>query len=114
VDDEVGVRELHRGQDLGEELDPSPQVHPVLVAPDRDGTSVHVFHREVWQPVRADAGVVEARDVGMLEAGEDVPLTGEADGEVPSEPAHQGQLEGDLPGERAVVPLGEPHVRHAA
>ena len=101
-------------QHLQEQLRTRAPGPPVLGAPNRDGTSVDVLQRQIGLPVRADAGVEQARDVRMLEAGEDVPLAGEPDGEVPPEPAHQRQLERDLPGERAVVSLGEPHVRHAA
>ena len=78
-----------------------------------DGHAFHIFHCHERAAQIIDAGVVQSRDVGMLERRENVLLARHAFGES-ADPGDVRQLECDASFEGAVVAFGEPHTAHAA
>ena len=112
VNDQLGVRELHRFHRLHEQAQPLADAEQALVAAVDQLRAGDVLHREIRLAGFADAGVVQSRDVGMRERREDVALAQEAlDLHARS---GQRQLERDFALELAVAALGEPHAAHAA
>lgn len=75
--------------------------------------AVDVFHHEIRLTVRGVAAVEQARDIGMVEVGEDLPLAPHSIGRITGRDAAQ-QLDRDAPFERIVDALGEEHRAHAA
>jgi hypothetical protein len=47
---------------------------PVVIGVARDGNTFHIFHGEVRLAILGETAVQQARDVGVLEAGQDLPL----------------------------------------
>ena len=83
VDDEVLVGVLNRGADHAEEPEALPYLQPAPIAEHRDRLALDVLHDEVGKAVLGVAAVQQARDVGVVEAGEDLPfLTKSAENEV--------------------------------
>ena len=76
--DQPRVREGHRAQDVEEQLQLLAQVEPLGAAVLIRRGAVDVFEREIGPSAFVDAGVVEARDVRVLEAGEDLALARDA------------------------------------
>ena len=64
--------------------------------------------------IAADAGVVQARDVGMLERGEQVALARHAPRGLGHRPAHVRQFDGHAALEQTVDAFGHPHRAHTA
>ena len=112
MDDELGVRELHRFHRLHEQAKPLANAEQALVAAFDQLRTCDVFHREIRLTGFADTCVVQPRDVGMRERGQDVALAYEAL-DLHARPG-QRQLESYLALELAVAALGEPHAAHAA
>ena len=112
--DQARVRERHRAQDVEEQLQLLAQVEPLGAAVFVRRDAVDVFEREIGTPAFVDAGVVEARDVRMLEAGEDFALARDALLDAAIHQAEVRQLERHLALDRAVDALGQPHGRCAA
>ena len=107
----LAVRVLQRGEDLQEQLQASVDPQPSRIGPGGDVLARNPLHRQVRLPA-VDAGVVEPRDVRVLEPGEDVPLAGEALRHLAATRVQERKLQRDVPAERAVVPAGEPHLAH--
>nr|HET7858024.1 hypothetical protein [Caldimonas sp.] len=78
MQDEVGVGVLDGEQHLAEQTDAAVQVEATLVAPAGDRLAVDVLERQPRLPALADAGIVQLRDVGMVERREDVALAPES------------------------------------
>ncbi len=78
VDDEPRVRVPHGAQHLLEQGDALRGVQAMLVRVARDRQAGDPLHREIRATVRAHAGVVETRDLRMLEAGQQVAFVREA------------------------------------
>ena len=78
VDDQTLMRVTHRAADVAKEL--QPLTHPVaaLLAIAVERLAVDELHHEVRQPVVGRAAVDEPRDVGVLEAREDLALRAQA------------------------------------
>ena len=85
----------------------------MLAAVDIDRLAVDVLHCDVRTAVLIDPGVVEARDVRMLEQRTDVAFTRHALAEA-SGPRQPRQLQRNLPLEGAIGALGQPYAAHAA
>ena len=76
VNHQIGVRRFHTRAHLPEQLDARRQGELALAAEGRDGQAGYEFHREIGQPVPRPA-IQKARDIGMLQSGEDLPLVPE-------------------------------------
>ncbi len=109
--DQARVREGHRAQDVEEQLQLLAQVEPLGAAVLVRGDAVDVFEREIGTPVFVDAGVVEPRDVRVLEAGENLALARDALLDAAIHQAQVRQLERHLALDGAVDALGQPHGR---
>jgi hypothetical protein len=81
VDHQPGVRVLHGVQHLGEQGQALSQAQPAGITPGVDGLAVHTFHRQPGCAVVGHTGVVQARDVRVLQPRQDVLLTGETFGQ---------------------------------
>ena len=104
---EVLVGVLHRVADLAEECEATARCFSArAVAVGVDRCSVDVLHDVVRQAVVRDAAVEQARDVGMVEAGEDVSLAAEPLGEEADVAGVTHHLERDASLEGAVGALG--------
>ena len=84
------VRVRHRIGHLQEQAQALAQVAALAAAVFVDGDALDVLEREIGLSVGREAGVVEPRDVRMLEAREDVALARHALGEVGAEHAAVG------------------------
>ncbi len=78
------------------------------------GSPVDVLHGEVRPPVGGDAAVEEARDVGVLQPRENLPLAEEAAENLAAEWPAANELERDVLLELAVGAIGQEHPAHAA
>src|SRR5579862_6311812 len=74
---------------------------------------VYVFEREVRPSDRVHSGVVETRDVRMLETRQDVALAGEALLEVGSQVRQRWELQRHLAFEGAIGAPRQPYLCHA-
>ena len=74
MDDQALVSKLHRRADGTEQAKPLGNRKVFLVAIPGDGTALHVLHHEIGQSAVRGAAVEQARDVGVLESGEDLPF----------------------------------------
>jgi len=103
-----------RGADLQEQLQAlgHRQVQVPGVVGDR--LALHVVQGQVGLAVLADAGVEQAGDVGMAEAGQDLPLAVEALAQAGVAQAGAQQLQRDPALVEAVVADGQPDLAHAA
>ena len=72
--DEMAVGVGHGVADLKEESDPLPRVGAARRALLEQVPALDVLHGEIGTAVRRRAAVEEPGDVGMIEAGEDLPL----------------------------------------
>src|SRR5215468_504656 len=111
--DQTAMREVHRLRHLLEELHPGTHGKTVRGGEDVDGSAVDELHRQIWAPLGRDPGVVESRNVPVLERGKRVALLLETLGDS-SGPAIARQLEGNLALQRTVSAFGQPHSPHAA
>ena len=98
---------------LHEQAQPRRDAEPPLVAVAVDALPVHMFEREVGLAVGRDAGVVQARDVRVVERGQDLALARDARGQIAAERAER-QLQRDAALHQPIGALGEPHRAHAA
>jgi hypothetical protein len=78
VHDEALVRVLHRIADSKKELKARRDREPAPVAVGEQVLPVHILHYEVGEPFVGRPSVVEARDAGVLQSGQDLPLRAEA------------------------------------
>src|SRR6185312_12595265 len=108
----VGV--LDGGADLLEKEEALVDGQPVVVAILVDGQSLDQLHDEIGAAVVRAPAVVEARDVGMLEAGEDLPFGDEAVEGLGAGQAGAEDLDGDVPLVVLILPAGEIDGSHAA
>ena len=82
VDHQVLMGVLHRGADLAEEVDPGVESQAVLGRSTVEGHALDVLHDQVGPAVVGGAAVEEARDAGVVEGGQDLPLGAEPRREV--------------------------------
>ena len=78
VDDEVAVRVMHGIADAPEQGQARLHGQGVALAVLVDGHALDEIHHQVRLAAVGGAGVDQPGDVGVIEAGEDLPLTGEA------------------------------------
>jgi len=78
VDDLTLMRVLHRLEHLQEQPQPRADVESLRIAPVGEQLALHVLHRQVGQAQGVDAGVVQARNMRMLQARENVAFANEA------------------------------------
>ena len=114
MDDELRVREGHCAHDVDEQPHAFGRRRRAIPAPGVDRFAVDVFEREVRAPVAGPAGVVHLRDVRMVERCEHSALARHPFGQAAIGPFGSRQLQGNLPFERSVGPLGQPDRAHAA
>ncbi len=107
------MRVRNRTRDLHAQAQPVPHRQPAGLAPGVDGLAVDVLQRQVGAAALVDAGVVQTRDGGMLEARADLALAGHPLGQSGA-PRQPRQLDRDLALEAAVGAFGQPHAAHAA
>ena len=75
---QVPVRELHGEADAFEELQPLVDGETLPIAERGQRLTVHVLHHHVRQLIVRGAAVEQARDVRVIEVGEDLTLDAEA------------------------------------
>jgi hypothetical protein len=114
MQDTLLVRVLHRLHHLQEQLDPLARRQPALVGPLQQVAPRHVLQSEVGPAVAGDAGIVEVRDVRMLERGQDVALDRETLRQVLAPGQLRRRLQRDVALEGPVGALCQPHFGHAA
>ena len=114
VDDQVGVGMADGRADLLEHPQAGVQRGVVLTAIVGDRDTVDVLQGEVGQAVVTDAGVQQAGDVGVGEAGQDLPLAAEAPPQLAVGQARAQQLQCDLALVQTVGARGQPDLAHAA
>ena len=88
VDDLTLVRVLNGLEHLQEQPQPRADVEPLRVAPVGEQFALHVLHRQVGQAMRIDAGVVQACNMRMFQARENVALAREALFEIAAHTCH--------------------------
>ncbi len=113
MDDEIGVRELHRPAKLDEELRPAARRGRGLGAKLGDRPAVDIAQRQIGPPVVGRAGVEERHDRRVLETGEEIALEPEAGDEIGRGDPRPQKLDRHLLGEGAVGALGEIDLAHA-
>ena len=114
MDNEVGVRELHRVEHLPKQRETGGDIEPFCVAIGGERLPVDKFHRQIRQAIVGDASVVEPRDVRMFKPRKNVAFTREADGKVAAQSADAGNFKRDIAHERTIRTRREPHVGHTA
>ncbi len=112
--DQLGVGVGHRVADSRQQLDPRTHVQGLCAREIGERGAGHVLHRVPRPAVGGEATIEEARDVRMIEPGEDAPLLHEAAHDLVAVHAALEQLERNLLHEAAVAALGEIHLAHAA
>jgi hypothetical protein len=110
--DEPAVREGDRAADLQQQIELAPHRQRPFLGVGVDRLALDVLQRQVRPAVLVDPGVVQARDVRVLQAGEDVALARHAFGQATA-PRQARELQRNLTLEAAVGPLGQPHRAHA-
>ncbi len=114
MDDQALVGVLHRPAEQQEELQALRRVELPQLGILAERHPFHVFHDEVGEAVGGGAAIEQARDVRMVEPGEDLPLGAEAPHDrLGVHPAFQ-DLERDTFVERVVVAHREINRAHAA
>src|SRR5690606_27749789 len=78
VHDELAVRMLDRGADIEEPAHACANAEASGIAPARERIAAHELEGEPGPTVGCHTAVDEAREVGMVEAGEDAALAQEA------------------------------------
>jgi hypothetical protein len=114
VDHEVSMGVLHRLADADEHREPLLDPQPARVAVVVQGHPVHVLHGEPGLALRRDPAVEQPGDVGVIQAGEDLPFGEEAAEDLVGVHAALDQLEGDPLLELPVGALGEIDDPHPA
>src|SRR5689334_13214892 len=104
----VGDGVAHAGEELEACVERQMPRRAVVV----DRLAIDELHGEVRQPVRRQAAVDEASDVGVLEQGENATLLDEATDD--ARIAVLNELEGDALLELPIGTLGEEDASHAA
>jgi hypothetical protein len=89
-------------------------VEPTRVAENVDRQAVDVFHDDVCGGVGKSAAIQEARDIRMVELGEDLPLDPEAGLSAPHHGAAVHHFDGDFLFELGVGAFGEENLAHTA
>ena len=111
MDHQVGVRVGHRITDLQEQLHSLPESGAVRTAPGDEFLALYVFHGHPRPPLRGHTAVVQARNPGMLQRGEDAAFALEAlEG---CRRPREHDLQGHPLREVALLALGEPDLAHA-
>jgi hypothetical protein len=114
VDDELRVGVRHRARDLQEQAQPLGQRQAALEAVGIDAPAVDMFQRQPRLAVGRDPGFVQARDVRVLQRGQDLALARQSLGQAGAPPGAVRQLERHLAALQQVGPLGQPDAAHAA
>ena len=112
--DQVGMRVADRFADLAEQVEAGGDVELARLAITGDRLAVDVFQREVGLPVLVDAGIQQACDVGMGEAGEDLALAVEALAQFRVGKPGTQQFQRDLAFVQAIGARSQPDLAHAA
>ncbi len=113
VDDEAPVRGVHRVAARRDQVQALVERESVLADELRDRLAFDQFQHEIRTAVRRPA-VEQPRDVGMVEAGEELPLLHEAPPDSLGVDPFAQQLQGDALLVLAVAPLGDPDLAHAS
>ncbi|HKP14267.1 MAG TPA: hypothetical protein VJZ91_19255 [Blastocatellia bacterium] len=114
VDDEVLVSVIDTPADFDEQFQPLPGRQITFGAVVINLDAFDVLHHEERLAVGRDAAVQEARDVRVVERGEDLPLAAETAGEVGVGETAPHELERDLLLKLSVRALGEEDRAHPA
>ncbi len=105
---------VHRAADLDEEIDATLQRKLVRLAVDVQGLSGDILHHEVRPPILERTAFVHPRDVGVLQAREDLSLPSEALHQLGAMETRSQHFDRDFTGELLVVSKSQVHVAHAA
>ena len=112
--DQVAMRITHRVQHLQEQHHALAQAEAARIAPSVDGFAIDALHHEIRFAVGADAAIEQGGDVGMLQAGQDLPFAQETFARDRRIGARADQLERGLLRVRAVTAFDRMHRAHAA
>src|SRR5579863_241105 len=108
------MRKPHRFEHLQKQLEAIRKPQALRTTPVRQWLALDVLHGQVWATTGVDSRLVEARDIGMLEAREDVALQRKAQREILPQLPEQRQLEGYVALKCAVCTPGQPYLCHAS
>jgi hypothetical protein len=114
MNDQRAVHRIDRGEHLQKQRDARARIQRVFAAPVVDAQAVDVFHDDVGLTRRGGAAVEHARDVRVIEPGQELAFAfGAADRVGIAEQARE-DLDRDALLEAAVAALGQPDLTHAA
>ncbi len=108
------MRVRHRARDLQHEKHPRRHVEPAVLGEAVERLALDELEREPGLAVVGDAGVIQPRDVRVLERREDLALARQALGQPRALPRAVRQLQRDAALLQQVGALGQPHAGHAA
>ena len=108
------MRHRHGVGDRDQQLEAGAQRRAARPAPLSEGLALDALESKVRSPVGGDAAVEEARDVGVLEAGENLPFAQEAPEDLLGVHAAFEELQRHELVELTVRALGLPDFTHAA
>lgn len=114
MDDEAPMRHCHGVGDRDQQLEAGAQRGAARPAPLSQGLALDSLESEVRSPIGGDAAVEEARDIGVLEAGENLPFAQEAPEDLFGVHAAFEELQRHELVELTVRALGLPDFTHAA
>ncbi len=104
----------HGLTDFQEQAAACAEIQAVLAAVDVQRPARQILHDQEWPSVGGDAGVQEARDVGVLEVGQNLAFLAKAVEQLLGVETAADQLDGDLLANLIVVAHGQIHGSHAA
>ena len=113
MDDEVGVRILHRATEIDEQHQFLGTGHLHTLAVLRDGKTLDVLERQIWLPVRCDAAVEQRHDRRMGEPRQDLTFQPEALQHLGRTDSRPHQFDGHPLFKFVVGPLGEVDIAHS-
>ncbi len=113
VHDEVGVCMRDGAGDLQEEPEPLSHRQITRAAVGVDPLAPDILQRQPGLAFGRDAGVVQARDVRVLQRREDLAFARHALGQARALPCTMRQFQRDLPTLQHVGAFGQPHAAHA-
>ena len=104
---------MHGAQHLLKKLQALANPQAAVVAVSAEGSASNVLEREIRLAILGRAGVVESRDVGMIEACEDRALSTQAFREPHAHQRRMDELQSHSTREQTVDALSQPHASHA-
>src|SRR5580704_18956437 len=114
MDDLLRMRKPYGVEHLKKQLQAIGNTQALRRAPLRQRFALDVLHGQVRNPAGVDSRVVEARDIRMLEARQDIALYSETLRQIPPQVGEQRQFDGHFALESAVRATRQPYLGHAS